>query len=185
MRNPCPVSLEGLVDLAVGRESPQTAEHAKRCEACAAALSQFRRMVSRMAIGFADAPGEALEQAFSIRLPERRTAAMRLFGSTLRATGARRDRGESFQLTFQHGEVNVRLQYRFEGVHWEIMGRVEPGVGWFAENNNGEVPVADDGRFAFAAAALAGTALQLIGPNETLLIPPADQVDEDESKGAD
>ncbi|MGI8924497.1 MAG: hypothetical protein ACR2HJ_10755 [Fimbriimonadales bacterium] len=137
-----------------------------------------------MAIGFADAPEDAMRRALNIRPSRRPVTPMQLSASSRQASGARRDRGETFQLVFRRGDVEARLQYRFAGTLWEIMGRIDPAAGWSVETESGELPVSEDGRFIFMADTLADTRLRLVSASDTLHIPPAD-VDDGESQGAD
>ena len=96
----CSTFIEGITELAFGRNDQVASEHVATCAACAATLRDLRRVADTFSAGSYNAPAEVVRAAAAIQLP----AALPTLGlvrTSLGAVGARRTKADSFQCVFE------------------------------------------------------------------------------------
>ena len=165
----CSTFIEGITELAFGRNDQVASEHVATCAACAAMLRDLRRVADTFSAGSYNAPAEVVRAAAAIQLP----AALPTLGlvrTSLGAVGARRTKADSFQCVFEGEGLRVRTMYSRSGNKWHVMITSVPPVE-AVEVRCKRLAVAD-GRYEFEATSLDGTGYKLIKEGRAIAVPP-------------
>ncbi len=163
---------DGLVALASGKENEEAKLHLDGCPSCQARLAELTRAIQAMKRPEFDAPRDQIMMAVSL-MPERQRQRFlaTLLGSSLATAGARAALAESFQMTFQHDDVNLRLMYSKVDLGWEVMGRVPDQ--WVADSDEGEIQADGEGHFTLVVSELDQTGFLLRRGDVEIQIPSA------------
>lgn len=177
MKKACEPYLEGVADLASGRENPAAQQHVEGCADCARQLSQLSLAVQSLAVSESDAPADLVHNAVSL-MPKKQPLFARLTASTLQAAGVRAiQSAEAFQLRYEAGGVDVRLMYARDKDGWDIIGRVSES-GWEILGPQGPVDLKSDRSFQFRVTRLEESEFEMIRGDTMIQIPnPMDEVD--------
>ncbi|MEO7454194.1 MAG: hypothetical protein ABIV13_05460 [Fimbriimonadales bacterium] len=173
----CSEFIEGISELAFGKNAPGASSHVAVCTDCAALLLDLKRMAAGFALGNTDAPAIAVKRAASIPLPNK-IPRLGLVRRSLAAAGARRSAAETFQCVFEGGGLQVRTMYTKSGKKWEVMATVAPPVDAIEVGGKLVKPV--DGKFEFEAKSLDATDFRITVAGKPVAVPPgSDKLSDD------
>lgn len=165
----CSEFIEGISELAFGKNDQGASSHVAVCADCAAMLRDLKRMAASFALGNTDAPADAVKRAAGIPLPNQMPR-LGLVRTSLAAAGARRSTAETFQCVFEGEGLQVRTMYTKAGKKWQVMATVAPPVDTLKVD--GKLVKSVDGKFEFEAKSLEATGFVVIVAGKPLAIPP-------------
>lgn len=172
----CSKFIEGITELAFGRNDQDASQHVAVCSDCASMLGDLRRIAAGFALGHTDAPHEVVRRAADIALPNK-VPTLGLLRTSLNAAGARRRAADTFQSVFEGNGVHVRTMYTRSGSKWHVMATVAPPVE--AVEVVGKLVKPVGGKFEFEAKSLEDTGFKLVVGGKLLAVPPGsdEQID--------
>lgn len=174
MKEHCAEFLEGLSDLAEGREDAKVAAHVQGCPDCSRRLEQLRQIISSARLTTYDAPEAAIRRAKDLMVPQRRTFLAGLLNSTLATSGARIV-AEDFQVVIEAEDATARLMYSRGPNGWDVLGRAPAGF-HSVRRDDSDWPIEGSGRFSFRVSTLEETGFTLVSDDAEIVIPPAEEL---------
>jgi hypothetical protein len=163
----CSQFLEGITELALGRDEQKASEHVTQCAECAKALVELKMLVAGFRQGSSDAPSDVVRRACEIPLQGSRS--IRLVRTSLKAAGARGRQVESFQAVFESEGIQVRAMYTRLGNAWNVMAVVAPPVEQIEVG--GKTVSANGGQFEFEATDLDQTGFRVVVEGHLIHVP--------------
>lgn len=164
----CSEFIEGISELAFGKNDQRASDHVAICSDCAAMLLDLRRIAAGFGLGNSNAPTDAIRRASEIPLPNQ-IPRLRLLRTSLAEAGARRKTAESFQSVFEGEGLQVRTMYTKSAKKWHVMAMVTPPVDALEVGGKRLNPV--DGKFEFEVNNLDATGFSLIVEGRPFAVP--------------
>ncbi|MCB0825009.1 MAG: hypothetical protein KDC26_02365 [Armatimonadetes bacterium] len=166
-----------LVDIAMGDQPLSAAGELTDRES--SRLEQLKMTVAELRAVMPQVPEATMRKAMAI-MPERKPMRLLDFSMMLKPMHAARSGGNQHQFAFQDGEVSLRIMYSAIPDGWEVLGKVNQS-GALSVLGNETVECDPSGTFRFEVSTLDHSRIQIIGLEETLVVPNAQEIlDHDE-----
>ena len=161
-----------LVDIAIGDQPISAAGDLTERES--SRLTQLMQTVSELRAVMPQVPLESMRRATAI-IPVRKPVRLLDFGMMLKPMHAARSGGNQHQFAFQDGEMSLRILYSAIPDGWEVLGKVNQS-GALSVLENETIECDPDGTFRFEVSNLDHSRIQIIGLEETLVVPNAQEI---------
>ncbi|MBS1713882.1 MAG: hypothetical protein JST30_06050 [Armatimonadetes bacterium] len=140
-------------------------------------FDSYKRIASRLRLGFSTPPDDVTVRAKGLFQPSRRSRPVLLsLAGRLTAGGARLAAGQSAHALFEADGVKIRLMYTQTSAGVETMGEIQAD-GWTVVCGDDVVVCGADGRFTFSARPEGETGLIAFSAHGSIDVPPLTELD--------